>query len=849
MTLPRDETPFFGREAEIGEIERRFAAGARLVTVVGIGGVGKTRLAIETAERLAAPPSGAPAGDDRVAFAALAGSRTLEAAVRAVAKAMRAKVPSESKAAQGLAALGDAMAKRGDFLLVLDNVEQLGASAEELVSALLDRARSAKLLATSREPTGARGEEKIVLAPLAEDDAKALFLERARAAVGTHVEIADADAQAIVARVDRLPLAIELAASRLELLSPKQLLERLSERIDVLADAKATMRATLDWSWDLLDAKERTVLAQLAVFAAPFGIEAAEEVLEVEGDPIDVIESLLRKSLLVRNGPRLRLYETVRSWAREKKEEAGDVRVRHAKHFFAEAGSWAARTYGTDGVKALDALAELLPDVALAFEATRDSDPRAAAEGVLALGDLLLFRGLFELRADLLARAVETAERAGDAAVLARALVAKARVTLEVGKMGDAEAELRRALDLAAKANDDATRAEATRSLGWALTAMSRFDEATEALERAREMHRTQGSARGEADAQVALGILAAFSGKPDVALERLREALAIHVERGDVVRQEKLLGFAPLVGQDAREVARGLPREVLARAPEASLDRLPDHVAAIVATEKEAGERWRHAIGLYRDGASAHARGEHAAAVDAFDRALAALGRAGVTRGSAIVHAHAAVALADSGDLREADARLARAKSALGGDPASDLAVAVHAASVALAHARNAETTSAAKSVLERVAKAEAVPPDVVFAQRVLEAKLADSRPADSHGPKSVVAGSALVVGRDSRWMIAAGGARVDLVRYGPVRRLLDRLVEERIAKPGTALTAEQLIEAGWPGERMRHSAGLLRVYSAIRRLRRLGLDALLITRDDGYLLDANAAVQRDDS
>jgi hypothetical protein len=91
--------------------------------------------------------------------------------------------------------------------------------------------------------------------------------------------------------------------------------------------------------------------------------------------------------------------------------------------------------------------------------------------------------------------------------------------------------------------------------------------------------------------------------------------------------------------------------------------------------------------------------------------------------------------------------------------------------------------------------------------------------------------------------------GDRVDLVRYGPVRRLLDRLVVARLDEPGTALSAEALIEAGWPGERMRHTAGLLRVYSAVRRLRRLGLDRVLVTRDDGYLLDANAKVRRDDA
>src|SRR5690606_9527909 len=101
---------------------------------------------------------------------------------------------------------------------------------------------------------------------------------------------------------------------------------------------------------------------------------------------------------------------------------------------------------------------------------------------------------------------------------------------------------------------------------------------------------------------------------------------------------------------------------------------------AAIVATEREAGERWRHAIGLYRDGVSAHASGDHAAAVASFDRALSALARAGVMRGSAVVHAHAAVALADAGDLAEAEARVARARDATSADPAAELAVALHA-------------------------------------------------------------------------------------------------------------------------------------------------------------------------
>lgn len=103
-----------------------------------------------------------------------------------------------------------------------------------------------------------------------------------------------------------------------------------------------------------------------------------------------------------------------------------------------------------------------------------------------------------------------------------------------------------------------------------------------------------------------------------------------------------------------------------------------------------------------------------------------------------------------------------------------------------------------------------------------------------------------ALTVGPEARWIVPPEGERLDLVRYGPVRRLLDRLVEHRLASPGEALTADALIEAGWPGERMKHTAGLLRVYSAVRRLRRLSLDQVLVTRDDGYLLDPGVDVTR---
>ncbi len=855
MGLPRDETAFFGRQSEIAEIERRFDFGARLVTIVGLGGVGKTRLALAIA-----------ATRKSAIYVALGDARSLEAAVRAVAGAARVTLRAESQARAGLGALAATLSKKAaankGLLLVVDNMEQLGEAAGELVSALLDDAGDLSILATSREPLGLRGEEKLVLAPLEEPEAVALLRDRARAAAGAPVDVSDAEALAIVGRVDRLPLAIELAASRLEVLSPSQLLARLAERLDVLTDASGaapraprTMRATLDWSWDLLGDGERSALAQASVFAAPFGVDAAEEVIVVEGhEVLDVLESLVKRSLLVRlagadGRVRLAMFGTVRAWAREKLADE-EAHRRHALHHLAEGEHAARQTYGERAVAALDELAALLPELLAAFETMRQSSPETAARIVLALTDLLLFRGLFELRAELFAAGAEAAQRANDDRLLARALVAKARVTLEEGRMQDAEAELRRALDIAARAGDEVTEAEATRSLGWALTALGRAEDAMAALKMAQDRHRAHGSARGLADAHVAQGILAALQGRPADGLTHLREALAIHVEHGDVIRQEKVLGFGGLVGHDAREIARGLPRDVLTRAPKSSIDVLPAHVAELVRGESEKRDRWQDAIDLHRQGAAALERRDPEGAIGFFDRALVALERSGVKKGIAIVHAHAAAAFALGGDLVEADARIERARSAAMGDPVSDLVVSIVDAAIAVIGG-SAHDLAGPKALLERATRAEVGTPELSFATRVLAGALADTAPTAAGRARATSRGGRpeLVVGRESRWIVPPGGERVDLVRYGPVRRLLDRLVVARLEEPGIALSAEALIEAGWPGERMRHTAGLLRVYSAVRRLRRLGLEPLLVTRDDGYLLAPDAPVRRDES
>lgn len=902
--LPRDETAFFGRAAELAEIDARLTQGAegkeraRLVTVVGLGGMGKSRVAIRAASsfrgRGALPAAGAARSSGATVYASLAEATSLEAAVRTIAASARVPLKAESQAKSALDTLASALAKKGALLLVLDDVDVTGMTGEgarTLVTGLLEGTKDLVILATAREPIGARGEEKIVLALLDEEGAMSLLRDRARQAAGTAVEMTDDEARAIVTRLDRLPLAIELAASRLEVLSAGELVKRLSEPKSPLAIA-GTMRATLDGSWESLSDVEKSVLAQASIFAAPFGIEAAEEIVSLppraasdddddrSGDVLDALESLVKRSLLSRTAgadgkayARLAMFETVRAWAREKLDASDRVALakRHAGYHLAEAEHAALRAYGAGAIAALDRLEELLPELQSAFAAMKEREPRTAVRIVLALSDLLLFRGLFELRADLFDRGVEVAERAGDEPLIARALVAKARVTLELGRMQDAEKELRRALDLAEKAGDDVTRAEATRSLGWALTALGRTEEAEAALESARGMHRDQGSPRGLADAHVALGILRALGGRPAEGLQHLRDALAIHVEQGDVIRQEKVLGFGGLVGHDAKELARGLPREVLARAPKSSLDVLPVHVAELVKGEaqSETHQRWQLAIDLYRQGVSADERGDADAAIAAFDRAIATLERSGVKRGALAIHAHAAAVFAMMGDDAEATARLDRARKAAA-DPheSSGLVLAAFEACVELMRSSGSppERLDQARALLERATRAEVLSPELSVATRVLERVLRGIAPGPAEGgdddneqgrpslpPLSRLPsgshGAELVVGKESRWIVPPRGERIDLVRYGPVRRLLDRLVTHRLAEPGNALSAEALIEAGWPGERMRHTAGLLRVYSAVRRLRRLGLEPVLITRDDGYLLDPHANVRRDDT
>ncbi|MBO4255444.1 ATP-binding protein, partial [Streptomyces griseorubiginosus] len=332
-------TSFVGREADIEAIRGDLGA-ARLVTLLGPGGAGKTRLSQEAAEAV---------GDgarDGVWLAELAPVDHPDAVPEAVLTAVGARetvlygAGAEAMRAAGNDRHDDPVERlaehcgRRRMLIVLDNCEHVVEAAARLVEELLERCPELTVLATSREPLGVPGELLRPVEPLPEPVALRLFADRGAAArPGFRVEDDPAACAEICRRLDGLPLAIELAAARLRMLTPRQIADRLDDRFRLLTSGsrtvlprQQTLRAVVDWSWDLLDEEERDALRRLSVFAGGCDLAAAEAVCGPSA--LDVLGSLVDKSLVVAapsgdGGMRYRLLETVAEYAGERLDEVG----------------------------------------------------------------------------------------------------------------------------------------------------------------------------------------------------------------------------------------------------------------------------------------------------------------------------------------------------------------------------------------------------------------------------------------------------------------------------------------------------------------------------------------------
>lgn len=326
-SLPAERDSFVGRQELLQALARMLQGDARLVSVLGMGGSGKTRLAMRFGRAwLGDYPGG-------VWFCDLSQARSLDGIALAVAQGLGVSLGRTDPVDQ----LAHAIAGRVNCLVILDNFEQVVPWAEASVGRWIERAAQARFLVTSRERLGIVGERTLEVAPLSADDAAALFMLRAEAIQHAYRPVPDDQAAIakLVRILDGLPLAVELAAARVRVMPPSAMLTHMHKRFDVLKartgrhDRQATLRATFDWSWELLAEAEKVALAQLSVFRGGFNVDSAGGVLDstaLDNAPqaVDTLLGLLDKSFVrvVEEG-RFDLLESVREYADEHLRTAG----------------------------------------------------------------------------------------------------------------------------------------------------------------------------------------------------------------------------------------------------------------------------------------------------------------------------------------------------------------------------------------------------------------------------------------------------------------------------------------------------------------------------------------------
>jgi predicted ATPase len=580
--LPRPASSFVGRETELAAVLDRIEAGARLLTLTGPGGSGKTRLALEAAVSLV------PSYKAGVFWIGLAALRDHALVSETVAHTLGAKD-----------GLPEHIAER-ELLLLLDNLEQVIEAAPEL-SGLLQACPNLTLLVTSRELLRVQGEVEYPVPPLAALEAVTLFCERAQ------IEPSD-EISELCARLDSLPLAVELAAARAKALSPTQILERLSSRLDLFKGGRdsdprqQTLRATIEWSYDLLSADEQRLFARLSVFSGGCTLEAAEEVCEAD---LDTLQSLVEKSLLrftpSEAGSRYWMLETIREYACDKLEEVQEsvaLGQKHADHISRLAASAEPELEGPRMSEWIAVLAAEEDNIRAALAFLEDTDQtyqELELTGSLqnfwyVRGNLVEGRRWSEsalqasagaptvARAKVLNAVAGFAEKLGDsestkayaeqALLVSRELgyargVTSSLVALSLahrlqGNRAAAASFLDEASESARASGDAFSLADATAGLAFLAMEEEDFLRAITRAKEARDLYREIGDSSGDAYALTIVGSCLLHSGQRTAGLEAMGEALPTLLELGFVAILAGTLGLVASATPDSGDAEVG---------------------------------------------------------------------------------------------------------------------------------------------------------------------------------------------------------------------------------------------------------------------------------------------------
>ena len=618
-SLPSSPTPLLGRERELREVLGFLGRpDVRLLTLTGIGGVGKTRLAVEVARE---------ATEDFQNGAAFVGLAPLGDPALVLPTIVRALGLREAEGQGPVDALRAYLCEK-NLLLVLDNFEHLQEAAPE-VAGLVGACPDLAVLATSRAPLRVRGEQEYPVTPLAlppstrsstrddvlEAPSGRLFLERARA-VSPGFEITQGNASSVAAicwRLAGLPLALELAAAKARFLEPAALLVRLDEALSTawardLPERQRTMRAALDWSYDLLGEPERELFRRLSVFAGGFTLEAAEVIGTVGGDARELLGplgGLVEQSLVTTEagqGSGARRYgmlEPVRQYARERLEKCGEaeeIRRRHATYHLALAEAAEAELLGTRQAEWLGRLEREHDNLqaALSWSLGRREAGLALRLGGALGGFWIMLGYLDEGR-----RWLEAALATGDtpASARAKALFATASIAWQQGEFGRSTTLGEEGMRLFRESGDTPGLAVALRSLGWSALSQDELGRASALFEEAAALQRTLDDKANLARTLGLLGTVAAMQGNHDRAAELHEESRALSREAGDEGGISLSLGqrgFASWLRGD-HEQAEALCKDALQlslRLRAARLAAANLHVLAAAAAQRSSPDR-----------------------------------------------------------------------------------------------------------------------------------------------------------------------------------------------------------------------------------------------------------------
>lgn len=877
QTISLDEGGFFGRAAELARLTELLALEGALVTLVGPPGVGKTRLASEQIKRWY------PAD---TLLVDLSEAQTPEAMLSRMAEALQLSFTGRGRE-QLAEQLGEALAEREGLLLVLDNLEQLVETATTALLALRHGAPAVRWLVTSREPLGLHGEWRVDLAPLStegthdgDSEAVHMLLDRVTRARGAPPPAGErAMLPRIAVRLDGLPLALELAASRIAAVGAAAVEARLEPQLAVLTRGprdldrrQRTLREAIAWSWQLLTAAEQRALAHLSVLRGGFDLGAAEAVIGGERDALDQVAMLRQKSLLYtrvdeEGGVRFGLYLSIREFAAGELAPADRAAAeqRHAHHFVAF-------------VERMEDPAQLLlerDNLLVAIERCLDDGAPAAIElggrllvGFAALVDRTPIAPYLEQLERLLAMPSATALsprlRCLVQATTARCLRRMSRP--------DARRLYAEALELARAIDDRPLQAHLHSELGMVAFFENVSAEALAQWSASTALFRELGEERRLAVNQTRQGMILRECGRLLEAREVQTAALERHRRRNDhaevaisltelaqIHTELDELEDSALRLEEAERSARGgrtLLTEAALCGRHAILAFARDdlELAQMLAQRTlayigQAGYRRFEAGLMAYCGIARLAAGERAAAWDNLSVGLRLFGAD--PRGAHMCGAWLAFLELREGRIDEAAQRFAALPTLAADDP---FAVAAALLKVPLdggtPEELEAEADRRGAVVLSGTGLAAAASSfDVRLARRAVGV-LCAQRPSDEPRPRARRAtgeradATALCIAADAGRFTLRAEAR-SLARHRTLRRLLRKLVEARLATPGAAIGWEAMFAAGWPNERANAEAAKNRVKVAVSSLRGLGLRDVLLHDGLGYLLDPSLPVR----